>query len=250
MKTLLSFVLLITIFISCKKESETIQPALSTDYAPLKAGKYITYSLDSLVYINFGKVEAHRFYEVKYVFVDSLTDNLGRKGFRTIRYIRSLPAGTFLPDNTSFSLQANNGFEFTENNLKYLKLANPVSEGKMWKGNSAIDVSSQTIDLQYLLDWDYTYTDVGVAKKVGTFNLDNTVTINQRNDSLNLPIIPNVPIGNPNATQIASKDFSKEIYAKDIGLVYKEFLHYDYQTAFNNGGYIGYGVKLTMIDHN
>ena len=250
MKTFYLAAILSILLFACKKENDTNQPLVASDYAPLKAGKFITYSLDSLVYINFGKVEAHRFYEVKYVFVDSATDNLGRKGFRTVRYIRTLPNGTFVSDNTSFSIQLNNGFEFTENNLKYLKLANPISEGKMWKGNSAIDVTSQSADLQYLFDWDYTYKDVAQPKKVGTFNLENTITINQRNDSLNLPIIPNVPVGNPNATQIASKDFSQEIYAKGIGLVYKQFLHFDYQTAFNNGGYIGYGVKLTMIDHN
>lgn len=245
MKKLIPFVACIMFFAACKKESEELDIIPISDYAPLKAGKYITYSLDSLVYTNFGAVEAHRFYEVKYLTADSLTDLLGRKAFRIVRYIRKLPNGLFNPDNTFLAVNTGTKYEFTENNLRYLKLVQPIKNDGTWKGNSAIDVSSLGTDLQYLFDWDYTYANVGQAKTVGTFNLANTVTVNQINESINLPVIPP---GSPNSTNIASKDYSQEIYAKGIGMVRREFLHFEYQLAFP--GYIGYGVKLIMVDHN
>ena len=245
MNKIVSLLFIVILFTACKKESEEFKTIPISDYAPLTVGKYVTYSLDSLVYINFGATEAHRFYEVKYLTADSLTDILGRKAFRIVRYIRTLPNGTFTPDNTFLAVNTGTTFEFTENNLRYLKLTQPIKNDRSWKGNSAIDVTSVGSDLQYLADWDYTYSDVEQPKKVGTFSLSNTITINQRDESVNLPVIP---AGQPNQTNIASKDFSKEIYAKGIGLVQKEFVHFEYQLAFP--GYIGYGVKLVMVDHN
>jgi hypothetical protein len=242
MKKLLSIVLLVLIFASCKKQSDELQITPISDYAPLTVGKYITYSLDSLVFINFGVAEAHRFYEVKYLVADSIRDNLGRKAFRIVRYLRTLPAGIFAPDNTFMAVNTGNGYEFTENNLKYLKLTLPIKEGYSWKGNSFIDVTSN-VDNQYLFDWDYTYAAVGQAipATFGIPNIANSITVNQRDVSTNLPVIPNV-------TNIATKDFSQEIYAKGIGMAYRKFVHWEYQIGGLN--YTGYGVTLKMIDHN
>ena len=247
MNKLLLLLLGILFFTSCKKESAQFETTPISDYAPLTVGKYITYNLDSLVYLSFGTVEAHKLYEVKYLTADSLRDNMGRKAFRITRYIRTLPGGTFTPDNTFLAVNTGTGFEFTENNLRYLKLVQPIQDGKTWKGNSAIDVTSLGSDLQYLSDWDYTYALTDQPKTIGTFNLPATVTVNQRDESFNLPVVLPGP-GVTNPTNIASKDFSQEIYAKGIGMIYRKFLHYEYQLSFR--GYIGYGVTLTMTDHN
>jgi hypothetical protein len=256
MKKILVIVFCIVAFAACKKQSEEIQIIPISDYAPLAAGKYITYSLDSLVFTDFGTIETHRFYEVKYQVMDSIADNLGRKAFRIVRYIRTLPAGAFVSDNTAMAVNTGSRYEFTENNLKYFKLTLPIADGNSWQGNSAIDLivnSSLGVDLSYLADWDYTYENLGAAKKVGTFNLVNTLTVNQKDDSTNLPIKflgPNVP--DSVATQIASKNFSQEIYSKGIGMVYRNFLHYEFQRSRGSSvfKFSGYGVKLTMIDHN
>lgn len=247
MNKILVLIITVGLFASCKKESEVFDTPLISEYAPLKVGSYITYNLDSLVFLNFGTVEAHKLYEVRYVTADSLTDNLGRKGFRIVRYIRTLPSGTFTPDNTFLAVNTGTGFEFTENNLRYLKLVQPIQEGKTWKGNSAIDVTSLGSDQQYLFDWDYTYNEVGVAKTIGLLNFASTVTVSQRDESFNLPVVRPGP-GVTNPTNIASRDFSREIYAKGVGLVYREFLHFEYQLAFN--GYVGYGITLTVKDYN
>lgn len=245
MKKIILLLAIVVFFAACKKESEQLQITPISDYAPLAVGKYVTYNLDSLVYLNFGATQAHHFYEVKYLTADSLKDLLGRKAFRIVRYIRTLPNGIFTPDNTFVAVNTGTNFEFTENNLRYLKLTLPIKNDRTWKGNSAIDVTSVGSDLQYLADWDYTYSEVNQPKKVGTFNLANTITVKEIDESVNLPVIP---AGQPNQTNIASRDYSQEIYAKDIGLVQRDFIHFEYQLAFP--GYIGYGVKMVMVDHN
>ncbi len=243
MKKYISILMIIIAIASCKKSTEELALTPISDYAPLTVGKYITYSLDSLIFTNFGTVEAHRIYEVKYVIADSTTDNLGRKAFRIFRYIRTIPAGVFSADNTFLAVNTGSTFEFTENNLRYVKLVQPIKEDNSWKGNSAIDVTTVIPgirDFTYLADWDYTYSNVGLTSPIpiGNFNLPNTITVNQRDVSTNLPINA--------STLIASKDFSKEIYAKNIGLVYREFIHWEYQ----QGAKTGYGITLKMIDHN
>jgi hypothetical protein len=244
MKKLISIIIAVIIIASCKKSTEDLVLTPISDYAPLTVGKYITYSLDSLTYTNFGTTETHRIYEVRYVTADTLTDILGRKAYRIVRYIRSIPAGTFTPDNTFLAVNTGSTFEFTENNLRYIKLIQPIKEENSWKGNSAIDVTTVipgVRDFTYLADWDYTYAGVGQASPlaIGSFSLPNTITVNQRNTSTNLPVTA--------TTNIASKDFSREIYAKGIGMVYREFLHWEFQQATN---YTGYGVTLKMIDRN
>jgi hypothetical protein len=51
---------------------------------------------------------------------------------------------------------------------------------------------------------------------------------------------------------LGSTNYSIERYAKNIGLVYKELLMWEFQaTPGGQGGSLtGFGVKLTMIDHN
>lgn len=228
------------LFASCKKSSEELQMTQISDYAPLTVGKYVTYTVDSLLYTNFGTTETHRFYDMKLAVSDSLTDNLGRKAFRITHYIKPQGTGSFTPDNTFMAVNTGSGYEFTENNLRYLKLVLPIKEGGTWKGNSMIFAAAPGAGIAYLDDWDYTYANVGLTATVNNTAFPNTVTVNERDLSDGLPVGP--------LTTYAQRDFSQEIYAKDIGLIYREFLHFEYQQ--NTHSYTGYGVKYSITGHN
>ena len=238
MKKWLPVIVCIFVFVSCKKSSEELQLPAINDYAPLAKGKYITYTLDSLIYTNFGTVETHHFYQVKFVVDDAITDNQGRPAFRIVRYIKPQNGGNFVPDNTFSAINTGNTFETTENNLRFKKLVQPISNGTAWKGNSFI--STIGLGLEYLDDWDYTYESVGEPARVGIIDLPNTLTVNQRDYSDGLPI--------NSGTTVAQRDLASEIYAKDIGMVYKKFCHFEYQQSTH--AYEGYGITYTMIDHN
>jgi hypothetical protein len=239
-------ILLILVFASCKKDTgEVVLPAIS-DYAPLVVGKFITYKIDSLVFINFNTTEAHRFYEVKYLVTDSLKDNLNRKAFKIVRFIRTGAPNPFVQDNAFMAINTGDTYEFVENYGRYLKLSQPIVDDFTWKGNRYLDaISSST--LNYLEDWDYTYDRVGMAPKspLDTLGLGkNTITVNHINEEYELPVTP--------TTTYATKDFSKEVYAKGIGMVYRKFIHFVYQYNITTGirGYSGEGITMQMINHN
>ncbi|MEI2748363.1 MAG: hypothetical protein V9E88_06370 [Ferruginibacter sp.] len=227
---------------SCKKSTETLQTATLNDYYPLEVGKYITYQLDSLVYLSFGTRDTTISYQVKYETDAAITDNLGRPAYRIIRYIRKSDSNPWAPDATFMAVNSNNNFEFVENNLRFIKLNLPIRDANSWKGNSFIDTYSSNSLLQYMDDWDYTYSNVGAADAIGTFSFDNTITVDQRDEI----------IGNPDdVTSYSEINFAQEKYAKGIGLVYRKFFHSEFQPG--NGGYFAegsYGVTYTIIDHN
>lgn len=229
---------------SCKKSTEDLSTASIEDYAPYAVGKYITYQLDSTVLSNFGTNFLVHSYQVKFEVDAAITDNLGRPAHRIFRYIRNNASEAWQPDNTFTAINTGNGLEFIENNLRYVKLRLPIRDNYSWKGNTYIDTRSANSELKYLDDWDYFYENAHQPASVGSINLDSTITINQREDSLGVPISAE--------TQYAEKNISKEIYAKHIGMVYRNFLHWEFQRIYNqgNGGYVGYGVTYTMIDHN
>ena len=241
-KIFLPVILLSLVFAACKKESAEFQTAAIADYNPLQVGKYITYQLDSLVYVNFGTTQEIHSYEVKYLTDAEITDNMGRPAFRIIRYIRQSPTANWIPDATFMSVNTGTSLEFIENNLRYIKLKLPIREGANWKGNSFIDTYSLYSDLKYLGDWDYTYGTPDIPANLDGQVIDSTITVFQRDEITGNP-------GDPNA--YSEENFSMEIYGKGIGMIYREFLHTTYQPG--NGGYIedgSYGVTYRMIDHN
>lgn len=242
-KIFLSAIVSSILFVSCKKSTDVLEVGTVSEYSPLAVGKYITYNLDSTVFINFGTKDTVIKYQVKHQVDALITDNLGRPAYRIIRYIRKTAANPWNPDNTFMAVPTDFAMEFVENNMRFLKLRGPVREGYSWKGNTYIDTYSLNSNVKYLEDWDYIYDSVNVKKTIGTFTLDSTIHVAQRNE-----VIGNIS----DANSYSEINFGSENYAKGLGLVYRNFLHIEYQPPRPGvGAYrVGYGVKMTMIDHN
>ncbi len=231
-------------FAACKKSSDTLNPPKISDYFPLQVGKYITYKLDSALFINFGTKDTIVSYEVKQVVDALITDGLGRPAYRIIRYIRKNSLQPWVPDNTFMAVATDNTLEFVENNMRFVKLKEVIREGFSWKGNTFIDTYSINSNVKYLDDWDYTYDSLNLPARLSpTVNIDSTIKIGQRDET----------IGNPNdINSYSERNIGAEKYAKGIGLIYRTFYHREYQPPTpGSGGYKqGYGITLTMIDHN
>ncbi len=233
------------VFAACKKQNANFNPPALSAYYPLKTGNYITYNLDSTIFINFGSQDTVVRYQVQDRVDSQITDNLGRTAFRILRFIRRNASLPWTSNNTFMAVSTDNSIEYIENNHRFIKLVEPIENGYTWKGNTFIDTYSINSDVKYLDDWDYVYDSLNLPITLGTLHVDSTLKVNQRDEFLGQD--PHLA-----STQYAEKNYSVEKFAKGIGLVYKEFLHWEYQ-----GGqpgrpayYLGYGVKLTMIDHN
>jgi hypothetical protein len=243
MKYLLGICSLVLLLASCKKEQEHFTSEPVSDYYPLQVGKYITYNLDSTIFTNFGQNQAQVHYQVKDVVDASITDNLGRPGFRIIRYSRKDASSDWSPNNVFMAVPTDRTLEFIENNLRFIKLVLPIKQDYSWKGNSYIDVTSNDISLGFYEDWDYIYDSVGVPLTINALNFDNTIKVAEIDYTENNPSVPN--------TGYAERTYAVEKYAKGIGLIYREFLHWEYQGPESpTYGYTGYGVKMSIIDHN
>ena len=83
-------------------EKEELSTALISEYYPLQIGKYITYRLDSTVYVNLNtKKEVHTYLVQDWVDAE-ITDNLGRKAYRIRRVMQQKTDTTQWLDNAVF----------------------------------------------------------------------------------------------------------------------------------------------------
>jgi hypothetical protein len=228
---------------SCKKKDSFTSAPIS-DYYPLSVGKYITYDMDSTVLLPFASNFIIHHYQAKDSVSAQITDNLGRPAFRILRFIRTDATQPWTPNNTFMAVSADSILEFTEDNHRFLKLVLPIVNDFSWNGNRYLTSTPYGDDWasDFMADWQYVYQDVATPQTIGTTNFDNTITVFERADSTGLPIVPGVSL-------YAEQTNSIEKYAKGVGLVYKDFFHMEYQ----GGGTIslkGFGVRLTIIDHN
>jgi len=241
MKKLFIFSFFILLFSACEKEQEGA-PATTNmqEYYPLELGKYITYKLDSTVYINLNTQKVVRSYVVRDYVDSKFQDNNGQDVYRIRRMMRDATDTTIWKDNATFLVTQNlKSTEFTENNLRFIKLINPIKEFTAWQGNSYIDVKDDF--LSFYEAWEYFYEKMGEPFTAGTQTFDETITVNQIDNVDNDP-------GNPNLRYEITR--SSEVYARGVGLIYKDFFHELWQPILNAYEPNSYGVRLTILNHN
>ncbi|WP_205513671.1 hypothetical protein [Longitalea arenae] len=234
----------------CEKKTDNISSDAVTDYLNLQTGKYILYRYDSLRFVDHDQRDTIVSYQAKDIVEGQLTDNLGRAGWRIVRYLRDFNStndNDWKPLLTYHVIPSAQNIEMNESNFRYVKLVIPVKDGVSWRGNGYLpdnpyegvyDFSND----QDIRTWDYTYHDVGASLTLNNKTYDSTITVVQIADSTNLPLEPGVS---------ASKTYWVEKYAKNIGLVYKEVAVWEYQPPTTVSGYLtGFGVTMTIMDHN
>jgi hypothetical protein len=243
-KRVISFAFIIFLFASCKKETEIFTTASVNDYFPLQVGKYITYDLDSTIFTNFNQTLTVRHYQAQYKVEAQTTDNLGRPGYTIYRYLRADSTQNWAIDNVFTVFPTGKSIEYIQDNLRFIKLMEPITEGFSWKGNSylAFDPYRSYVfaNPAFMEDWNYTYENVDSPLTINSKDFQNTITVFEVSDSTGDPKV--------SGTQYAEKTYSIEKYAKDIGLIYKDFIHWEYQGTDNT--YKGFGEKLSIIDYN
>jgi hypothetical protein len=232
-------------FVACSKQTETLDTATLQEYFPLQVGKTFLYRLDSTVLASFGASLIVKSYQAKDSIESTFNDNEGRLSYRIFRVIRDTAGlGPWQSSATFFVTPAQQQIEFVDNNLRFIKLHAPVTEGYAWKGHSYIDTKSLNTTVGYLDEWQYEYRDLGKTLKIFNTTYNNAVTVFQQDET--------TPRGPFNPGNYQQRNLGTEIYAKGTGLIYKEFLHWTWQTTpppakYEDGSY---GVKLRLISHN
>jgi hypothetical protein len=233
---------LVVIFglVGCSKTDSAPASTNMAEYYPLVVGKYITYQLDSTVFINLSTKKVVRSYIVQDFIDAQITDNLGNPAYRIRRMMRSITDTTQWFDNASFVVVPSlKSTLFIENNLKFIKLINPVADLNTWAGNSFINTDDNF--LRFYENWEYFYENVEQPIVLNNKTYPETITVNQ------IDLVNGDP-SNKNFFYAITK--SSEVYAKGIGLVYKDFLYEAWQPSTQNYEANCYGIKLTILNHN
>jgi len=227
---------------SCKKDYIP-DYAKAKDYYPVQAGMVWFYRLDSTTIPAFGTELVVYSYHLKDSAGTLFLDNNGRESWPVYRFITdTLEVNPWQNISTYYVTPTGNDVEVVDdNNLRFIKLVTPVSEGKTWKGNSYIDTRSATTPYQYLDDWDYVYDSVNRPYTTLAGSFDSSVVIHQRDETS--------PEGDFDPQFYQQRNYSVEVYAHNTGLIYKNFLHWVWQPTPSPARYDdgSYGVILNLI---
>lgn len=184
---------------------------------------------------------------MKHVVDAQITDNLGRPSYRIYTYIRD-SAGTqpWTASGSYFITPLATQIEVTDDNLRVIKMHLPIKEGFDWKGNSYLPDNPYSPAYEFNNDndiqsWDFTYDTFEPAYSYRGNSYTNVYTVLEQDENSNAPVT--------NPAVYGYKTLALEKYAKNIGMVYRKYELWDYQTD-PTVHYTGFGITLWMIDHN
>jgi len=248
MKSVIFSILLLIIillpFTGCKKQVTLLSLPDLTDLCPMKVGKVYLYRLDSTKTSPFGTALITISYQAKDSIESRYTDATGRISYRIFRYIRdTLGLQPWIYTATYAATFDTNHIEFIDNNLRFISLVKPIANGTAWKGNSCINTILPS-PFYFMNEWEYQYQNSDLPFTVLKGSINHTYTIIQQ-DQTN-PSGPFDPAG------YKERIYSIEVYAKGIGLIYKNFLHWTWQPTPYPACYQedSYGISLNLIDYH
>jgi hypothetical protein len=183
-----------------------------------------------------------------------ITDNLGRPSYRIFRYLRD-SSGTqpWVENGTYFITPLANEAEVIEDNLRFIKIHLPFKLNNDWKGNKYLSDDPYASLFTFFNDdnmneWDYSMDKFESTTTIGGKTINDVYTVFQVDESINAPVT--------NLTQPGYRTLASDKFAKNIGLVVRDFIMWEYQPPApgsppNTAGFkTGFGIKMWMIDHN
>ncbi|MEO0405150.1 MAG: hypothetical protein AAF193_09795, partial [Bacteroidota bacterium] len=192
-RLIIPFLSILVILSSCREEPDFEELDLGYDYFPNLAGTFIDYQVDS---ISYGiEVDTTSFF-LRHRLGDSFVDGEGERAVELERYRRTALDQDWVLTDVWVEKSTNTTGERVEENERFVKMIFPLSEGKTWDGNSLNERDPWTYRCT---QFDEPYSEEGVS-------FTETVFIEQRN-----------------LQNLVDQEVAYEVYARDIGMVFKQF---------------------------
>jgi hypothetical protein len=221
---------------SCNK-TDTLDVNYHREYYPLAVGHYVTYQVDSIQY-SFSEnpdtyVRDTIRYQLKEILTDTFYDNENELNYRLELHRRFDTLSSFSiwkiwnVKADVYNIQKN------EDDIRFIKLIFPPLESGEWNGNLYVP---QTDIYRIFRNWNYTYSNVHEPYSAGGLNFDSTLTVLQVDDE-----------------DLIEKTLRREVYAKNIGMVYQEWEHMTKQKVqlnWQNGPENGFRIRMKAVDWN
>ncbi len=250
MKKLFSTILFAAcfLFMSCKKESiDATTYDKGESYVPIEIGKYITYEYDSTIYDNKG-IDKYIFKGfIKEEIAEKISETNGEIKYKLIKYWKKNLADQWLLTDVETITKSPTNLVKTEENLPFIKMVFPNNNGTSWKGNGLFDeniiVKVYGEGLAIYQDWTYKIENKGSSRTYKDKEYKDVLDVVQKDD------------GRDPGHSIYARRYSKEIFAKGIGLIRKEMEIFETQKPIANKPWDayaekGYSLTQTIIDHN
>lgn len=192
----------------CKNKTDDFILDYKYEYFPLDSGRYWIWEVDSVIFTPLGSGFVQRDTLKVYIkeVVESIyLDNAGRPTARIERYQSNSENYQWFVTNIWFANLTPRTGEKVEENLRFIKLLFPPKLEQTWRGNQYIQF---TENIEWMKDWIYRVVSLDEPKTLNGITFDSTITILQ--------------VDRENLIQ---KTFATETYAKNVGLVYKEWLN-------------------------
>jgi hypothetical protein len=239
---ILALVGLSTVFNSCKKDRILINTNggdLYQSFMPTEIGKYVIYDVDSSIWDDNLCIKFTHKSQQQYLVADTFRDLQNRLSYRIDISSRLKSTDQFAINDVVYYTPGAEQLEYVEKNIRFMRMVNPVTEGKVWSGNSLMPSEDQ--DYNYLKGWKYTYENVLKPYNNGAISFEKTVTVNETNQVLNNP-----------ETQPADYAYllqSKSVYAFRVGMIYREYTYWIYDPT-SKACRKGVGVIMRAIENN
>ena len=211
--------LLALILYSCKK-TEVKPVDLGYSYYPSNVGHWILYQVDSTSYDSFYHIVTKSHFQIKELIESTFYDNSNRPTQRIERYKETDTVPLFLKDVWVSNLTQSTA-EKVEENVRFVKMIFPITNGVSWNGNGFNTLGEQ----------DYQYSNIYKPYTVNGITFDSTVTVIQNIDTLNL----------------INNKYQVEVFANHIGLIYKRFKNVNLLPPFNDSIVSGVDYSMKII---
>lgn len=194
--------------VSCTEEVQT-PPYMGYEYFPDSVGHFVTYRVDSIWTDDAFNRKDTFIFKLKEYTESKFLDNENRWSQRLERFKTDTNLDFVFSDISDvwFATRTAARAEKVEENSRYVKLIFPLAEDEQWNGNA----------FNTLEDFDIDYKMYNVHQPftvpVTNITFDSTVTVLQIDR-----VLP-----------VATSYYSIEVYAKNVGLVYKHFFEIDKQ---------------------
>ncbi|MDB5241985.1 MAG: hypothetical protein JWP57_2610 [Spirosoma sp.] len=195
------------------------------DYFPLSTGYYVIYNVEERQY-SLSAPAVLRTYQVKEVVGAPYADVTERPAHRLFRYRRLVESQPWQADSIWSARLIDDEAIRTENGLDFVKLRFPLSDQLRWDGNRHNGVGQDQ----------YEARNSGKPYRVSDKEFSETVTVVAQQDST-----------------LISQDKRIEVYAKQVGLIYKERVQLQFCSstpACIGTSQIDYGIRQVYRIHS
>ncbi|MER2998162.1 hypothetical protein [Pontibacter populi] len=208
-KNLLCWILLAFVVVSCDKSYVTPDPvARGLNFYPLEVGDYRIYDVTDIKYQHNVPTELN--FQMREWVADSFMDQTNTLTYKIIRSIRANAESEWEDDSVMTVTKNHNMVTLTKDNTKYVKMVFPVEEGKTWHHDAFNDRYDSDLTDKELS----TYVDLDQPFSHADLQFDQTLTVLQQG------IFVSPSLG---------KDERKEVYARNVGLIYRLFNRQKYE---------------------